>query len=187
MLPADSPFFLTDMLASYVKQRFLWHISEMVHATPDRIDSIYSPPILIHRGPGPTPPLNLNARLVVDCEHLANVAARAYLTRGDFRYFNKRVSLSHYAILVTVENWDAQRYDHYLPKKPTGRQESEEERIRARYPIEHKLTDVLLSDPTIIIDCYGRILVWYLPGALSWERRVCDGSSWMNLSSCSLS
>ena len=67
---------------------------------------------------------------------------------------------------------DAQRCDHRLPKKPTGRNDKEEERLEAWYPIDPEYKDRLITEPTLIIDIHGKILAWYLPGALSQARQV---------------
>ena len=34
-----------------------------------------------------------------------------------------------------------------------------------------------IDDPCIIVDKEGVILLWYLPGMLSWSRQVCNGSN----------
>jgi hypothetical protein len=67
---------------------------------------------------------------------------------------------------------DAQRYDRMLPKKPTGRNQSEEERMEARYPIDPQLKNTVIRSPKLILDGFGRALVWFIPGALSMERQV---------------
>lgn len=67
---------------------------------------------------------------------------------------------------------DAQRCDRYLPKKPTGRSDAEEDRIETRYPIDPEYKDGIITEPTLIIDIHGKILAWYLPGALSQARQV---------------
>src|ERR1700676_2941477 len=86
MLPPNSPFFLTDTISKYVRERFWWVIAKKVE------DNQYKPTIgelkskspIFHRdSPGPVPPLHLSAQLVVDCEQIVMVAAQAYCTRGN--------------------------------------------------------------------------------------------------------
>jgi hypothetical protein len=76
------------------------------------------------------------------------------------------------ALVVTLKDWDAQRYDASLPKKPTGRNEPDEERMTQRYPLDDEYKDRLISEPAIIVDQHGRIVAWYLPGALAKSRQV---------------
>jgi len=67
---------------------------------------------------------------------------------------------------------DAHRYDLSLPKKPTGQNQAEEDRLSSRFARDPSCQDQLLTEPSIIVDCYGKILAWYLPGALSQARQV---------------
>jgi hypothetical protein len=67
---------------------------------------------------------------------------------------------------------DVQRYNESLPKKPTGYSQAEEDRLQSRYPIDPALLGVVITAPTLFVDRFGRILAWYLPGALSQERQV---------------
>ena len=48
----------------------------------------------------------------------------------------------------------------------------EEERLISRYPVDENYKDLLITEPAIIIDRHGRIVAWYLPGALSNSRQV---------------
>jgi len=73
---------------------------------------------------------------------------------------------------VKLNAWDAQRYDASLPKKPTGRNEADEERMKKRYPVNEEYNDRPINEPAIVVDRHGKILVWYLPGALSKIRQV---------------
>jgi hypothetical protein len=73
---------------------------------------------------------------------------------------------------VTLKDWDAQRYDASLPKKPTGQNESDEQRLNIRYPVDDNYKDLLISEPTTVVDRHGKIVLWYLPGALSNARQV---------------
>ena len=68
---------------------------------------------------------------------------------------------------------DAQRYDRMLPKTATGRKQTEEDRMASRFPIPTEYADTVITSPTLISDAYGKVLAWYVPGALSEERQVC--------------
>jgi len=70
---------------------------------------------------------------------------------------------------VELKDWDAQRYDMKLPKKPTGQNDSKE----ASWTVEGDSDGhTLLTEPSIVIDMHERIVVWFLPYALSTERQV---------------
>ena len=73
MLPADSPFYLTESIATYVQQRFWWIVAN----TPDAVPSPFFTPV----NPGPTPSLHLPVQLVNEAELLAGQAAKAFLNR----------------------------------------------------------------------------------------------------------
>ena len=71
--------------------------------------------------------------------------------------------------LVELKDWDAQRYDLKLPKKLTGQNDVKE----ASWTVEGDSDgQSLLTEPSIVIDMHERIVVWFLPYALSRERQV---------------
>jgi hypothetical protein len=72
--------------------------------------------------------------------------------------------------LVSIDKFDAQWYDNTLSKKPTGRTENEESKYQKHYPINH--APLFVCRPSIIVDYFGRILVWYLLGVLFQSRQV---------------
>jgi len=63
-----------------------------------------------------------------------------------------------------------ERYADSLSKRATGQNNAEEERIDQRFPGTD--SRILLVDPAIIVDCFNRILAWYVPDALTDERKV---------------
>jgi hypothetical protein len=70
---------------------------------------------------------------------------------------------------VELKDLDVQRYDLKLPKKPTGQNDSKE----ASWIVEGDSDGhMLLTEPSIVIDMHERIMVWFLPYALSRERQV---------------
>ena len=80
MLPADSPFYLTESIATYVQQRFWWIIANTPDAVP--VLSLATPsPFFTPVNPGPTPSLHLPVQLVNEAELLAGQAAKAFLNR----------------------------------------------------------------------------------------------------------
>ena len=178
MIPSESPFFLTDKLANYVQERFKWYLKSIPHVTgspgSDAYDSGSFPPMFTHAEPGPLPPLDLSVELVCDCELLAAIAAKAYMNRGMGLTTNRNLPIwwSENTDAVKLNAWDAQRYDASLPKKPMGRNEADEERMKKRYPINEDYNDQPINEPAIVVDRHGKILVWYLPGALSKARQV---------------
>jgi hypothetical protein len=85
MLPSDSPFFLTETLTKYVRERFWWILAKKLAENPAQvvIGELKSKlPIFDQESPGPIPPLHLSSQLVVDCEQMVTGAAEAYCTRG---------------------------------------------------------------------------------------------------------
>ncbi|KAG1797474.1 uncharacterized protein HD556DRAFT_1441035 [Suillus plorans] len=73
-------------------------------------------------------------------EQLANVMAAAY------------------------SNADMVRYNDALDKDESGRSEKREEILFNKFPPEE---EHFLTTPSVVIDSGGRIIVWYLPGALT--------------------
>ena len=83
MIPSKSPFFLTDKLANYAEERFKWYLKSIPHITAsDAYDSGSFPLMFTHAEPGPLPALDLSVELVCDCELLAAITAKAYMSRG---------------------------------------------------------------------------------------------------------
>lgn len=70
---------------------------------------------------------------------------------------------------VKFEDLDVQRYENSLPKRPTGLNGSKEESwiVKSGYD-----GPKLLTQPSIVIDMHERIIVWFLPSALSPKRQV---------------
>ncbi|KAG2087824.1 uncharacterized protein F5147DRAFT_789776 [Suillus discolor] len=56
------------------------------------------------------------------------------------------------------------RYNDALDKDESGRSETREENLFNRFPPEEER---FLTTPSVVIDSGGRIIVWYLPGALT--------------------
>lgn len=87
MLSSNSPFFLTDIVAGYMRQRFWWHITEYMRQAPAPFSDkvlLALPSIFPQNRPGPVPPYSLKPSLVNEIEHMASVAAQAYITHGSY-------------------------------------------------------------------------------------------------------
>ncbi|KAG2030970.1 hypothetical protein BDR03DRAFT_877154 [Suillus americanus] len=56
------------------------------------------------------------------------------------------------------------RYNEALDKDESGQSETREENLFNRFPPEEER---FLTTPSVVIDSGGRIIVWYLPGALT--------------------
>ncbi|KAG2028697.1 hypothetical protein BDR03DRAFT_882880 [Suillus americanus] len=56
------------------------------------------------------------------------------------------------------------RYNDALDKDESSRSETQEENLFNRFPPEE---EHFLTTPSVVIDSSGRIIVWYLPGALT--------------------
>ena len=65
---------------------------------------------------------------------------------------------------VELKDWDVQQYDLKLLKKLTGQNDSKE----ASWVVEGDSDgQMVLTKPSIVIDMHKRIIVWFLPYALS--------------------
>lgn len=67
------------------------------------------------------------------------------------------------------------RYNESLDKFESGRNEKREASLLKKFPPEHYM---LLTDPAVILDSGGRIIVWYLPGAMS--NMIMVGPLWLS-------
>jgi hypothetical protein len=61
-------------------------------------------------------------------------------------------------------NIDIVRYNDTLDKDESGQNEKQEEMLFNRFPPEE---EYFLTAPSVVIDSGGRIMVWYMPGALT--------------------
>jgi len=62
------------------------------------------------------------------------------------------------------------RYNESLDKFESGRNEKREATLLQKFP---PTDEMLLTEPAVILDSGGRIIVWYLPGAISSMIMVC--------------
>jgi hypothetical protein len=56
------------------------------------------------------------------------------------------------------------RYNESLDKSESGRNEKREDILLKQFPPQEQL---ILTTPNVIIDSGGRLIVWYLPGAMT--------------------
>ncbi|KAG2096764.1 uncharacterized protein F5147DRAFT_778275 [Suillus discolor] len=90
------------------------------------------------------PPPELDMVLLVACCNLARRLADAYLNP------------------VTI-NFDMVHYSEALHMQETGMNPRRKESLLERYPLGGQL---ILEWPTVVLDRFGVIVLWYLPGAI---------------------
>jgi hypothetical protein len=115
----------------------------------------------IHNLPAvPTPPIDLLTYMA--CCQLSRVLAAAYLNPSERRCMTCRSCLTglHYAVHLAI---DLVRYNEALDKNQTGQNERQESSLLERFPP----VDMYVNKPSVFIDAGGRVLMWYLPGAIS--------------------
>jgi len=86
MLPPNSPFFLINVIAQFVQQRFCWNVMNTPKPFMDALPSIPLQ-LFLSFNPGLPPPLNLPAHLVTEAELLASMAAKVLHNRGKLCLF----------------------------------------------------------------------------------------------------
>src|ERR1700723_768176 len=79
--------------------------------------------------------------------------------------------LNSHPHLVRV-SWDADQYADALGSRPSGHGEAVEQAILNRYPIDPEHNGRFIPDSCIIHDRNGKILYWYLPDALTPDKKV---------------
>ncbi|KAG1786734.1 uncharacterized protein HD556DRAFT_1449392 [Suillus plorans] len=90
------------------------------------------------------PPPELDVVLMLGCSHLARILADAYLNP------------------VTI-NFDMTRYSEVLQKQERGVNPGREEFLLTRYPPDR---EIILECPAVVLDKFGLIVLWYLPGTI---------------------
>ncbi|KAG2132111.1 hypothetical protein DEU56DRAFT_757444 [Suillus clintonianus] len=91
------------------------------------------------------PPLALDVHTMIACRHLAMVLASAYANPIQL-------------------NFDMIRYHEALDRRSSGRIAKHEEALLQKFP---NPPDQLLVKPSVLVDSGGRIILWYLPDAIS--------------------
>ncbi|KAG2112263.1 uncharacterized protein F5147DRAFT_650910 [Suillus discolor] len=86
----------------------------------------------------------LDVVLMLGCSHLARILADAYLNP------------------VTI-NFDMTRYSEVLQKQERGVNPGREEFLLTQYPPDR---EIILERPAVVLDKFGLIVLWYLPGAI---------------------
>ncbi|KAG1866110.1 hypothetical protein F4604DRAFT_1928112 [Suillus subluteus] len=92
-----------------------------------------------------SPPLTIDVPTMLACQHLARVLADAY---------SNPIQL----------DLDMIRYNEALHKRSTGMVATHEDSLLEKFP--HG-PERLLEKPSVILDSAGRIILWYLPDAIS--------------------
>ncbi|KAG1837248.1 hypothetical protein C8R48DRAFT_680353 [Suillus tomentosus] len=108
------------------------------------------------------PLLALDVPTMLACRQLARALADAYLHPIEL-------------------NLDMIRYNEALNKRSTGRLTKHEEALLQKFPHGPQ---ILLDKPSVLVDSGGRIILWYLPDAISlWIQGRTD-SEGLGFSSC---
>ena len=122
----------------------------------------------IHNLPAvPTPPIDLITYMA--CCQLARVLAAAYSNPSQCRSFLCRYLLTPLNHPVHLDI-DLIRYNEALDKNQSGLNERQETSLMERFPPS---VEMHVNAPCIFVDAGGRVLLWYLPGAISNLVRVC--------------
>ncbi|KAG1853108.1 hypothetical protein F4604DRAFT_1686439 [Suillus subluteus] len=100
--------------------------------------------VLIGVGPKVLPPIELDVVLLMACSKLARMLAEAY----------------HNPVTI---NFDITRYSEALQTMETGLKSGREELLLAQFPPDHQ---IILERPAVVLDKFGIIVLWYLPGAI---------------------
>ncbi|KAG1784992.1 uncharacterized protein HD556DRAFT_1451154 [Suillus plorans] len=77
---------------------------------------------------------------------------------------NTCIALEYLANVLAIAYSNPVRYNESLDKYKSCRNEKQEQSLLERFPPEEHL---ILAKPSIIIDSGGRIIVWYLSGAMT--------------------
>ncbi|KAG1726507.1 uncharacterized protein EDB91DRAFT_1254281 [Suillus paluster] len=105
------------------------------------------------RQPSVLPPLALDVPTMLACQQLAQVLTDAYANPIQL-------------------DLDMIRYNEALDKRSTGRNTKHEDALLQKFPCS---SQQLLEKPSVFMDSGGRIILWYLPDAISpWiQVRLC--------------
>lgn len=75
------------------------------------------------------------------------------------------------SIVIVSTSWAVNEYADELSTRSSGQNSKVESKLREKFPLicnERQEYDV----PLIVTDVNGKAFTWYLPGALSTERKV---------------
>ncbi|KAF8960163.1 hypothetical protein BDZ97DRAFT_1810622, partial [Flammula alnicola] len=101
-------------------------------------------------------PDHFSLLLLQECDHLVNVLVAAYRNRK-------------------TTSWAVDSYAAYLADtspKSTGRNERYEEQIKKMYPpLQGSGSETYETQPFVVVDLEGNILVWYMPACLLKPRQ----------------
>ena len=156
MITASNHLHRMDIISSYLVDLFKSKIS---------VTEGSQAPIVI-------PPLAISTSMLVDCQHVTNILAEAYLRPGNKSGDDQ---LEHQLIsnlLVTI-NWSANSYRDNMPPRPRGFDGPVEDELTAEFPPIFHLPYPVVEGPCILVSADGFILAWYLPNAMTPELQVC--------------
>lgn len=111
--------------------------------------------------------------LLEECNFAAKLLVKATRNQSEF----KQILISfQYSTMTEIMPWSVVDYVEELDcrsKLCRGRNETLEREMERLFPPPRT---ELESRPCVVIDCKGRILLWYLPGLLSSRQQVLDTS-----------
>jgi hypothetical protein len=116
--------------------------------------------------PVPTPPIDLITYMA--CCQLSRVLSQAYLNPSQYPKFSPRYLLIDAYHLVRLDV-DLIRYNEALDKHQSGLNEKLEQTLFEKFPPSFA---TIVDVPCVFIDAGGRVLLWYLPGAINNMIRV---------------
>jgi hypothetical protein len=115
--------------------------------------------------PVPTPPLDLITYLA--CCQLSRILAEAYLNPSQYMMLPCRCLLITWDLVHL--DIDLVRYNEALDKHQSGLNEQQEGVLFEKFPPSG---DMVVHRPSVFVDAGGRVLLWYLPGAIHSIIRV---------------
>lgn len=140
---------------------------ELTRETTEYMRQRYSQVMAGLKGPMEYP-LHWTYQYLHECNHAVEIIKEAHNNRSKYFPWN---NYSNTYLGKVVTEWDADDYVDSLTSHCTGRNEKTEQKLVERFPPifqQMRLVDV----PCSITDNKGRVLLWYMPGALLKSRQV---------------
>jgi len=139
----------TDEVASYLRQKLT---AVLASGEP----SIYV-----------SSPLTWNHEFLAECDRAVSVIAAA------LKYTGKILKHRYISLTPDLErtSWDARRYSDKVGMRNAGQNANSESLLQTSFPPIHEPAKYEIK-PMVIINKFGSILLWYLPGILSNNRQV---------------
>lgn len=116
-------------------------------------------------------PSGLQGDLLHDCHHIVQTVGTAFETIGDIVYSRITTRLNESTVRMP---WSIVDYTKCLTKSQNIGTAQAEAALLKRFPPKPTTRNGLrlIRDPCIVVDFTDRIIVWYLPNALTQKRHV---------------